>query len=91
MTPEEAKRWSDFIEQGGVLGLMVLGFSAFAAAIVRKWFAPWYVVELKNEAIAERDARIRKLEAREDQLIVLALKGANTSENVAEALKNLRG
>lgn len=69
LTPGDAQAWGSLIEKIGVLTVLVL----FILGLVRKWFAPWYVVEMK-------DARIKQLEDREERLLALALKSAAISE-----------
>jgi hypothetical protein len=82
-TPSDAEAWADTIERGGVVLLLFLGFVTFVAAIVRRWFAPWYVVEMK-------DQRIAQLEAREEQLLELALRGTSAAEAATTVMKQRR-
>lgn len=79
-TPGEAQAWTEFMEKLGVVGVIFLAGMLFVVAIVRKWFAPWYVVEMK-------DARIAQLEKREELLFELALRGTAASETALDVLK----
>jgi hypothetical protein len=77
--PEVATSWTEAIKEGGPILLLAL----FVVAIVRKWFAPWYVVTmLENQCAA--------LKAERDELLELALRTAATSETAVSVLKQRR-
>ncbi len=80
LPPGDAKTWTDMVEQLGVVGMMAL----VILAIVRQWFAPWYVVTMLEKRVAQ-------LEQREQQLLDLAFKGASVSQAAVTALKAERG
>jgi hypothetical protein len=78
-SPAEAQNWGDTIERGGVVLLLLL----VIVTILRKWFVPWYVVEMK-------DARIKQLEEREEMLLELALRGTSAAETSLSVIKQRR-
>lgn len=82
-TPVEAEAWGQSLEKGGVVLVLFLTLFLFVAAIVRKWFAPWYVVEMK-------DQRIAQLEQREQELLELALRGTSAAETSLSVMKQRR-
>jgi hypothetical protein len=76
LPPGDAQMWTDLVERLGVVGMMAL----VILAIVRQWFAPWYVVTMLEK-------RVVQLEQREQLLLELALKGASVSQAAVSALK----
>lgn len=80
LSPSDAQAWATALEKGGVIGVLVLGIIVVTTAIVRKWFVPGYVVTIYEK-------RIEQLEAREAQLLELALRGATISERAVTSLK----
>jgi hypothetical protein len=80
ITPGDAQAWTDTVERGGVIGVLVLVIVIVSIAVGRRWLVPGYVV-----TILER--RIVQLEEREEKLLDLALKGATVSQTAVTALK----
>jgi hypothetical protein len=64
VTPQMAATWNQILEELGVIFVLFLALGGVILAIVRKWFAPWYVVTMLEK-------RIEQLEQREQQLIIL--------------------
>ena len=64
ITPQAAATWNEILEQLGVIFVLVLALIGIIAAIVRQWFAPWYVVSMLEK-------RIIQLQEREEQLMLL--------------------
>jgi hypothetical protein len=72
--------WSEAIERGGVVFLLVVFILGFSFALTKRWLVPGYVVTMLEKRIAQ-------LEERERELLELTYRAARVSTEAVESIQ----
>lgn len=79
--------WFVDVEKLGIISVLALVITS----LVRKWFAPWYVITMLEDRIREQKAEIAELKKERDDFMREAFRGASTAKTAVELAKHTLG